>query len=86
MAKRGRPRKNPDMVNSPAHYKSGDVECIDAMVSAFGKKRVQEYAEIAAFKYIWRQGKKGDANEDKNKAIWYLLWSRGQDPRKNQQG
>ena len=58
MAKRGRPRKNPDMVNSPAHYASGDVECIDAMVSAFGKKRVEEYAEIAAFKYIWRQGKK----------------------------
>ena len=86
MAKRGRPRKNPDMVNSQAHYKSGDGECIDGMVSACGKKRVQEYAEIAAFKYIWRQGKKGDANEDKNKAIWYLHWSRGQDPRKDKQG
>ena len=86
MAKRGRPRKNPDMVNSPAHYKSGDVECIEAMVSAFGKKRVQEYAEIAAFKYVWRQGKKDDANEDKKKGIWYLRYSRGDDPRKDQQG
>ena len=86
MAKRGRPRKNPDMVNSPAHYKSGDVECIDAMVSAFGKKRVQEYAEIAAFKYVWRQGKKDDANEDKKKGIWYLRYSRGDDPRKDKQG
>ena len=86
MAKRGRPRKNPDMVNSPAHYKSGDVECIDAMVSAFGKKRVQEYAEIAAFKYVWRQGKKDDANEDKKKGIWYLRYSRGDDPRKDHQG
>ena len=86
MAKRGRPRKNPDMVNSPAHYKSGHVECIDAMVSAFGKKRVQEYAEIAAFKYVWRQGKKDDANEDKKKGIWYLRYSRGDDPRKDQQG
>ena len=86
MAKRGSPRKNPDMVNSPAHYKSGDVECIDAMVSAFGKKRVQEYAEIAAFKYVWRQGKKDDANEDKKKGIWYLRYSRGDDPRKDQQG
>ena len=86
MAKRVRPRKNPDMVNSPAHYKSGDVECIDAMVSAFGKKRVQEYAEIAAFKYVWRQGKKDDANEDKKKGIWYLRYSRGDDPRKDQQG
>ena len=86
MAKRGRPRKNPDMVNSPAHYKSGDVECIDAMVSAFGKKRGQEYAEIAAFKYVWRQGKKDDANEDKKKGIWYLRYSRGDDPRKDQQG
>ena len=86
MAKRGRPRKNPDMVNSPAHYKSGDVECIDAMVSAFGKKRVQEYAEIAAFKYVWRQGKKDDANEDKKKGIWYLRYSRGDAPRNDQQG
>ena len=41
-----------DNVNSPAHYKTGDIECIDAMISAFGRKRVEEDAEIAAFKYL----------------------------------
>jgi hypothetical protein len=56
------------------------------MVSAFGKKRVEEYAEIAAFKYIWRLGKKGEKHEDSSKAIWYLRYSRGDDPRKDQSG
>jgi hypothetical protein len=86
MAERAKPRKKPDMVNSPAHYASGEIECIDAMVSAFGKKRVEEYAEIAAFKYIWRLGKKGEKHEDSSKAIWYLRYSRGDDPRKDQSG
>jgi|TARA_A100001015_G_scaffold105471_2_gene116998 hypothetical protein len=73
--------KKGDMVNSPSHYASGEIECIDAMVSAFGLKRVQEYAEIASFKYIWRAGKKDDANQDKAKSIWYQRFSMGDDPR-----
>ena len=72
-----------DNVNSPAHYKTGDIECIDAMISAFGRKRVEEYAEIAAFKYLWRQGKKDDQNQDKLKAIWYTRFSMGDDPRES---
>ena len=71
-----------DMVNQPKHY-SGAIECIDAMVSAFGLQRVKEYSEIAAFKYLWRQGKKGDPAEDKAKAIWYTRFSLGDDPRSN---
>ena len=71
-----------DMVNQPKHY-AGAVECIDAMVSAFGLQRVKEYSEIAAFKYLWRQGKKGDPAEDKAKAIWYTRFSLGDDPRVN---
>ena len=70
------------MVNSPSNYASGEVECIDAMISAFGLKRVQEYAEIASFKYVWLAGKKGDANQDKAKSIWYLGFSMGDAPRK----
>ncbi len=84
MAKRGRPKKE-DLVNSPKHYVSGELECIDAMVAAFGLQRVEEYAEIAAFKYLWRQGKKDDAEQDKAKAVWYLRYSSGDDPRKDQQ-
>jgi hypothetical protein len=75
--------KKKDMVNSPAHYADSEIECIDAMVAAFGKKRVAEYAEISSFKYMWRMGKKGHAVEDKCKAIWYLRWSMNDDPRKD---
>ena len=70
-----------DVVNSPQHYKRGGVECIDAMVQVYGLKRVQEYAEISAFKYQWREGLKGDSKTDKLKKIWYTRYSMGDDPR-----
>ena len=47
--KRARPRKNESVVNSPSHYLSGDIECIDAMVAAFGEEQVRIYAKINAF-------------------------------------
>ena len=70
-----------DMVNSPAHYSESEIECIDAMVAAFGIERVQDYAAIAAFKYIWRQNKKWNPIEDREKALWYMRFSTGDDPR-----
>ena len=72
-----------DAVNSPKHYKRGGVECIDAMVQVYGLQRVQEYAEISAFKYQWREGLKGDSTTDKKKKIWYTRFSMGDDPRRN---
>ena len=70
-----------DMVNSPNHYAENEIECIDAMVAAFGLERVQDYAAIAAFKYIWRQNKKWNPAEDREKALWYMRFSTGDDPR-----
>jgi predicted transcriptional regulator len=72
-----------DLVNSPAHYKlaDGGIECIDVMIQLFGQKRVEEYAEITAFKYAWREGRKGDSSIDKRKKIWYTRFSMGDDPR-----
>ena len=79
--KRGRPKKIDQVVNSPKHYLTGDVECIDAMVSAFGKEAVQSYARINSFKYLWRAGKKSGATEqDIQKANWYMRFSIGDDP------
>ena len=72
-----------DPVNSPPHYKGDDIECIDAMVQQFGTDYVQVYAQINAFKYMWRCNKKGNSIEDRQKAIWYLRFSLGDDPRKN---
>lgn len=70
-----------DVVNSPQHYKRDGIECIDAMVQVYGLQRVQEYAEISAFKYQWREGLKGDSTTDKKKKIWYTRFSMGDDPR-----
>ena len=69
-----------DNIN-PSHYKSGDIECIDAMEAAFGRAAVTTYAEINAFKYIFRLHNKGPRIENINKAIWYLKYALGKDPR-----
>ena len=60
-----------DAVNHPNHYTNGSIECIDAMVAAYGKDRVADYCIINAFKYIWRSEHKNGL-EDIKKAIWYL--------------
>tara|TARA_R100000329_G_scaffold95618_1_gene79462 strand:+ start:585 stop:845 length:261 start_codon:yes stop_codon:yes gene_type:complete len=83
MAERGRPKKS-DPVNSPSHYKSDNgIECIDAMVAAFGREAVNTYCEIASFKYHWRAGKKDGNTKDQDlaKATWYTSFARGKDPR-----
>lgn len=60
-----------DNVNHPSHYTSGNIECIDAMLSAFGKEKVQHFCKLNAFKYVWRADKKNHI-EDIKKAVWYL--------------
>ena len=73
-----------DMVNSPSHYADSEIECIDAMVAAFGPEAVQIYCRCASFKYQWRAGKKFDAVEDLKKSIWYTRFALGDDPRKDE--
>ena len=58
-------------VDHPSHYNQGGIECIDAMVSAFGADAVRKFCLINAFKYIWRASDK-NGDEDIDKAIWYL--------------
>lgn len=60
-----------DMVNHPSHYCTGDIECWDAMVAAFGEEWMMHYANVAAFKYNWRAKHKGNFAEDMRKAAWY---------------
>lgn len=62
-----------DYVN-PNHYKSFSIECIDMMVSIWGKEKVATYCEINAFKYKMRLGEKPDqpVDRDLDKANWYL--------------
>lgn len=60
-----------DNINHPEHYTQGYIECIDAMLSAFGKDELLIYCKIAAFKYLWRANIK-NGTEDIWKAHWYL--------------
>lgn len=60
-----------DNVNHPSHYTQGGVECIDAMVAAFGKEAVANFCICNAFKYVWRTKHK-NGKEDVDKALWYL--------------
>ena len=58
-------------VDHPTHYNNGSIECIDAMVAAYGKEAVEVFCLLNAFKYLWRSEHK-NGEEDLEKAIWYL--------------
>lgn len=73
-----------DMVNSPPHYNQGEIECLDAMISAYGLEAVQLHAHLCAFKYLWRAGRKGsEGSQDFDKAVFYTRFANGDDPRKD---
>ena len=56
-----------DIVNSPSHYTTGEIEVIDYI-----EDKKFNYHLGNAIKYISRAGKKGDYATDLKKAIWYL--------------
>jgi hypothetical protein len=61
-----------DPVEHPAHYTAGDVECIDALMSAVAGMGGPEAVLTAhVIRYMWRWGRKNGA-QDLNKARWYL--------------
>ena len=67
------PPVNPpkDEINHPDRYAGGKFECIEVMADVFGKEAVKDFCLLNAFKYIWRQEKKGGV-EDVKKAVWFL--------------
>lgn len=58
-------------VHHPKHYNQGNIECIDAMLSAFTTEEVMAFCKLNAFKYIWRADNKGK-EKDAEKAQWYI--------------
>ena len=60
-----------DEINHPDRYAGGKFECIEVMADVFGKEAVKHFCLLNAFKYIWRQEKKGGVDDCK-KAVWYL--------------
>ena len=59
-----------DPVNLPAHYRNGDIECIDAIRAALGDA-YPDYCRGNVMKYLWRYKNKNGI-EDLLKAQWYL--------------
>ena len=64
--------KKVETVEHPQHYNQGNIECIDAMESAFGADEVSSFCKLNAFKYLWRAGDKINTVEDLKKARWYI--------------
>ncbi len=61
-----------DLVNHPAHYTAGKVECIDALEAAVeGLHGIDAVLTASVIKYMWRWQRKGGL-EDLRKAEWYL--------------
>lgn len=60
-----------DNVNSPAHYASGAVECIDAIEAQLTPEEYRGYLKGNIAKYVWREKTKGGV-ESLKKAQWYL--------------
>ena len=61
-----------DQVNSPSHYRQGEIECIDAMRAQATPEEFRGYLRLNCAKYLWRYNHKGNALEDLKKARWYL--------------
>lgn len=57
----------PDMVNSPQHYKSGDIEVID-VIECYNLN----FHLGNVVKYVLRSNGKGSMLLDLKKAAWYL--------------
>ena len=63
---------NVDMVNHPAHYTQGGIECIDALKAAtVSKTGIEAVCTANAIKYLWRYEEKNGI-EDVKKARWQI--------------
>jgi len=65
-------REDWDAVNSPNHYNTGNVECIEAIEESMTPEAFRGYLKGNCMKYLWRYDYKGKPVEDLQKAQWYL--------------
>ncbi len=60
-----------DMVNSPPHNNTGNVECIVAIQESMTPDAFKGYLKGNVLKYMWRYEYK-NGTQDLEKAQWYL--------------
>jgi len=70
-----------DIVERPAHYARGDIECIDAIRAQLTDAEWRGYLRGQIAKYNWRLNKKDSTEIDTRKLLWYAKWLTGVDPR-----
>ena len=68
-----------DPINPP-HYR-GEIEAIDALRAAMTEEEFRGFCRGTAMAYLWRLGRKDPAEQDARKALWYVSWLAGKDPR-----
>jgi|TARA_E500000318_G_scaffold56492_1_gene52545 hypothetical protein len=61
-----------DVVNSPSHYTSGGIECIDYLKDNLPLEAFHGYLEGNVKKYLHRWRYKQKPVQDLKKAQWYL--------------
>lgn len=61
-----------EKINSPAHYNTYPIECINMMSAIWGREKTAIFCEMNAFKYRMRLGHKDDILQDLAKEKWYL--------------
>lgn len=59
-----------DVVEKPAHYNQGGIECIQAIEASMTHEEFIGYLKGNAIKYLWRYRDKNGI-EDLKKAHWY---------------
>lgn len=64
--------KKVDPVNSPAHYGTGKIECIEYIKDFLTTEEYIGYLRGSVAKYLHRYRLKGKPKEDLRKASWYL--------------
>jgi hypothetical protein len=65
-------KKENNMVDKPAHYTKGSIECKDAIKSALGREQYEGFLRGNILKYVWRGPHKGENLEDYKKARFWL--------------
>tara|TARA_B100000683_G_scaffold271575_1_gene312947 strand:- start:1118 stop:1348 length:231 start_codon:yes stop_codon:yes gene_type:complete len=61
-----------DLINNPPHYQGDKLEALDSIRAMLGAKVFISYCLGNVSKYVWRCTKKGNFEQDLQKAKFYI--------------
>ena len=68
------PDEKPEVTSPNAHYRQGEIECIDAIRAALTDEEWRGFCKGNVLKYVWREKHKG-GDDTLVKAQDYLRWA-----------